>query len=138
MQEEKDINGSILKVNVFLSITATLLSLIGMYNMVLLDIIKRTKEIGIRKIQGAPLHVLIYLMSRKFLLVLAIASLLGCFGGYKVSIMLMDSIWDYFTPVGIGILVLSAAIMFFATIFTIIFRITKASMINPVVSLRYE
>ena len=48
LQEEKDINGSILKVNIFLAVTATLLSLIGMYNLVSLDIIKRTKEIGIR------------------------------------------------------------------------------------------
>jgi putative ABC transport system permease protein len=39
MQEEKDINGSIMKVNIFLAIVATVLSLIGMYNMVSLDII---------------------------------------------------------------------------------------------------
>ena len=53
MQEEKDINGSILKVNLFLAVVATLLSLIGMFNLVSLDIIRRTKEVGIRKIQGA-------------------------------------------------------------------------------------
>ena len=138
MQEEKDINGSILKVNIFLAITATLLSLIGMYNMVSLDIIKRTKEVGVRKIQGAPLHVLIYIISRKFVLVLIISSLLGCAGGYYMSVMLMDSIWDYFTPVGAGILMFSAAIMISATLFTIIFRIIRAAMVNPVVSLRYE
>jgi putative ABC transport system permease protein len=138
MQEEKDINGSILKVNIFLAITATLLSLIGMYNMVSLDIIKRTKEVGIRKIQGAPLHILIYLISRKFILVLIISSLLGCAGGYYMSVMLMDSIWDYFTPVGAGILISSVVIMISATVLTIVFRIIKAAMVNPVVSLKYE
>ena len=82
MQEEKDINGSIMKVNIFLAIVATLLSLIGMYNLVSLDIIRRTKEMGIRKIQGAPVPVLMFLVSRKFLIVLIIASVLGCAGGY--------------------------------------------------------
>ena len=81
MQEEKDINGSILKVNLFLAVIATLLSLIGMYNLVSLDIIRRTKEIGIRKIQGAPVGVIMYLVSRKFLIVLLVASLLGVAGG---------------------------------------------------------
>ncbi len=96
MQEEKDINGSILKVNVFLAIIATLLSLIGMYNLVSLDIIRRTKEVGIRKIQGAPVPLIMFLVSKKFLIVLLIASILGCAGGYYMSLKLMDSIWDYF------------------------------------------
>jgi hypothetical protein len=138
MQEEKDINGSIMKVNIFLAIAATLLSLIGMYNLVSLDVLKRTKEIGIRKIQGAPVPLMMLLMSRKFLVVLLIASILGCAGGYYMSVMLLDSIWDYFVDINAGILLLSASILIIATVFTIIFRIASAAMKNPVVSLRYE
>jgi putative ABC transport system permease protein len=138
MQEEKDINASIMKVNIFLAIAATLLSLIGMYNMVSLDIIRRTKEIGIRKIEGAPMTVLMYLMSRKFLIVLGIASLLGCAGGYYLSVMLLDSIWDYFVDIKAGTLIMAALIMIIATTLTIIFKISKAALRNPSVSLRYE
>ena len=138
MQEEKDINGSIMKVNIFLAIAATLLSLIGMYNLVSLDVIKRTKEIGIRKIQGAPVPLLMYLVSKKFLIVLVVASVLGCAGGYYMSLMLLDSIWDYFVEIRIGTLLLSASIMFIATVLTIILKIGKAAMKNPVDSLRYE
>ena len=79
-----------------------------------------------------------YLVSRKFLVVLVIASIIGCAGGYYMSNMLMDSIWDYFVPIKAGILVLSAAIMFVATILTIIYKILKAALRNPVDSLRYE
>ncbi len=102
MQEKKDINGSILKVNVFLAVVATILSLIGMFNMISLDIIRKTKEVGIRKIQGASIPVIMYIISRKFIIVLLIASLLGCAGGYYISFMLMDSIWDYFAGIGRG------------------------------------
>jgi ABC-type antimicrobial peptide transport system permease subunit len=138
MQEEKDINGSILKVNVFLAIVATLLSLIGMYNLVSLDIIKRTKEVGIRKIQGAPIPVIVFLVTRKFLIVLIVASLLGCAGGYYMSLMLMDSIWDYFVKISAGILLLSASIMIITTVLTISVKVVRAALKNPVDSLRYE
>ena len=138
MQEGKDINGSIMKVNIFLALVATLLSLIGMYNMVSLDIIRRTKEIGIRKIQGATIPLLMYLVSKKFLVILVIASVAGCAGGYYMSLMLMDSIWDYFVDIRATTLFLAAMVMITATVFTLIFKIAKAAMKNPVVSLRYE
>jgi putative ABC transport system permease protein len=138
MQQEKTINNSILKVNVFLAVTAMLLSLIGMYNMVSLDIIRRTKEMGIRKIQGAPVPLIMFLVSKKFLIVLVVASILGCSGGYYMSLKLLDSIWDYFVEIKTGTLILAASIMFVATILTIVLKIARAAMKNPVVSLRYE
>ena len=138
MQEGKDINSSIMKVNIFLAIVATLLSLVGMYNMVSLDIIRRTKEMGIRKIQGAPVPVLMFLVSKKFLIVLIIASVFGCAGGYYMSVMLLDSIWDYFVEINAGILIMSVLIMFVATMSTILYKITRAALRNPVESLRYE
>ena len=138
MQEEKDINGSIMKINVFLAIAATILSLIGMYNLVSLDIIRRTKEMGIRKIQGASVPVLMFLVSKKFLIVLVIASYLGCAGGYYMSVMLLDSIWDYFVKIGAGMLLSSALIMFAATLLTISYKVIMAARRNPVDSLRYE
>jgi ABC-type antimicrobial peptide transport system permease subunit len=138
MQEGKAINNSIMKVNIFLAVVATLLSLIGMYNLVSLNIIKRTKEMGIRKIQGAPVPLIMYMVSRKFLVVLVIASLIGCAGGYYMSNMLMGSIWNYFVQIKVGVLILAASIMFVATMLTIIYKILKAALRNPVDSLRYE
>ena len=138
MQEEKDINGSILKVNLFLAIVATLLSLVGMFNLVSLDIIRRTKEVGIRKIQGAPVPLIMFLLSKKLLIILFIASILGCAGGYYLSVALMDSIWDYFVAVGAGILLSAALIMIIATALTLSILIIRAALKNPVESLRYE
>jgi len=55
-----------------------------------------------------------------------------------MSDMLLDSIWDYFVQIKIGILILAASIMFAAILLTIIFKIGKAALRNPVDSLRYE
>jgi ABC-type antimicrobial peptide transport system permease subunit len=138
LEEEKSINDSILKVNLFLAVSAMLLSLIGMYNLVSLDIIKKTKEIGIRKIQGAPAPLLMYITGRKFLVVVLIASVLGCGLGYYLSVEMLDSIWDYYVNIGAAMLLSSAFIMIAATTLTVIFKIASATMKNPVVTLRYE
>jgi ABC-type antimicrobial peptide transport system permease subunit len=138
MEEGRIINNSIMKVNIFLAVIATILSLIGMYNLVSLDIIKRTKEVGIRKIQGAPVPLLMFLVSRKFLIILCISSVIGCIGGYYMSVMLLDSIWDYFVEITAGIMISAVLIIIVATIGTIITKVLRAAMRNPVDSLRYE
>ena len=138
MQEGEDINNSILKVNLFLAIVATLLSLVGIYNLVSIDTIKRTKEIGIRKIQGASVSLIMYLVSRKYLVILLISSVAGAAAGYYLSIGLMDSIWDYFVKIGAGILITASMIMIVATLLTISFKVIRAAMRNPAESLRYE
>ena len=79
-----------------------------------------------------------FMISKKFLIVLVIASVIGCAGGYYMSNMLMGSIWQYFVKIKPGILILSASIMFVATTLTIIFKIGKSALRNPVDSLRYE
>jgi len=138
MKEEKDINGSIMKGNIFLAIIATVLSLIGIYSIVSLDIIRRTKEIGIRKIHGAHVSLIMFIVSKKFLIVLIVSSVVGCVGGYYMSLMLLDSIWDYYVELHFGMLMFAASIMFTAAILTIIFKIARAAIKNPIVSLRYE
>ena len=138
MQESRDINSSIMKVNVFLAVMAALLSLIGMYNLVSIDILKRTKEIGIRKIQGAPLFTITWLASRKFVFILIIASFLGSAGGYFLSESLLDSIWDYFVDIKVSTLILASLILILTTLATISYKIFAAALRNPVESLRYE
>jgi ABC-type antimicrobial peptide transport system permease subunit len=138
MEEGRTINNSIMKVNIFLAVIATILSLIGMYNLVSLDIIRRTKEIGIRKIQGAPVPLLMYLVSRKFLLILGISSVIGCAGGYYLALMLLDSIWDYFVDIKAGMMIAAVLIILIATSATITIKILRAALRNPVDSLRYE
>jgi ABC-type antimicrobial peptide transport system permease subunit len=138
MQEEKDVNSGITKINIFLAVVAMILSLIGMYNMVSLDIIKRTREVGIRKIQGASVMRIILLLSRKFIVVLLIASAMGCLAGYYLSTMLMDSIWDYFVSVRGYTLLLAVAIITVSTALTLTFIIIRAARRNPAESLKYE
>jgi putative ABC transport system permease protein len=109
-----------------------------MYNIVSLDILRWTKEIGIRKIHGAPVSLIMFLVSKKYLIVLIVSSVVGCAGGYYMSLMLLDSIWDYFVELKFGTLAFASSIMFTTAILTIIFKIARAAIKNPIGSLRYE
>jgi len=136
--EEKAINRSIKQIYIFLAIVATILSMIGLYTLVSLGILNRTKEIGIRKVMGAPVPNIFLVLSRAFLINLAIASVLGCVGGYYLSLMMLDSIWEHFLDFTPGIYIYSVLIILLATIITIAGKIYQAAMQNPVSCLRYE
>ncbi len=138
LQEEKTINKSIKQLFVFLAVVAIILSLIGLYTLVSLNIVSRIKEIGIRKVLGASIGVIIGLLSRRFMLLLLIASVFGAFGAYFLSDMLLDSIWDYYLDMTPGLFIWSILIMFLVAVMTISGLVYKAANQNPVDSLRYE
>ena len=138
MQEGKDVNDSIMKVNMFLAVVASFLSLIGIYSLVSLSVLHRTKEIGIRNVVGSSVGNMILLLSRRFLIILTISSILGCAGGYYLSVMLLDSIWDYFLEITIWLLLFSVFLMFVMTAFTIAGKTYSAATRNPVWALQTE
>ena len=138
LEEEKSINRSIKQLYIFLAIVATLLSMTGLYTLVSLSILNRTKEVGIRKVMGAPVSIIFLVLSRGFLINLAISSVLGCVGGYYLSDMLLDSIWEQYLDFSPAIYIYAVLIILVVTIATIAGKIYVAAQRNPVTCLRYE
>jgi putative ABC transport system permease protein len=138
LDEEKAINRSIKQLYIFLAIVATILSMIGLYTLISLSILNRTKEIGIRKVMGSPVPRIWLVLSRGFLINLFISSILGCVGGYYLSLTLLDSIWDYWLDFTPGIFIYSVLIILVITAVTITGKVYQAAMQNPVNCLRYE
>lgn len=138
MEEEKDINRSIKQLYIFLAIVATLLSMIGLYTLISLSILNRTKEIGIRKVMGSPLPRIWLVLSKGFLINLLISSVIGCVGGYYLSLMMLKSIWENFLEFNPGIYLYSVLIILVITALTITGKVYQAAMQNPVSCLRYE
>jgi ABC-type antimicrobial peptide transport system permease subunit len=138
LQEEKAINRSIKQLYIFLAIVATGLSMIGLYTLISLSILNRTKEIGIRKVMGAPIPRILVVLSKSFFVNLLLSSIVGCVGGYYLSLVLLDSIWDQFLDFSAGIYVWSVLIIFMITLMTISGKVYQAALQNPVTCLRYE
>jgi hypothetical protein len=138
LEEEKAINRSIKQLYIFLAIVATILSMIGLYTLISLNILNRTKEIGIRKVMGSPIPRIWLVLSKGFMINLIISSVLGCVGGYYLSLMMLDSIWDYWLDFTPGIYIYSVLIILVSTLITITGKVYQAALQNPVTCLRYE
>lgn len=138
LEEEKAINRSIKQLYIFLAAVATILSMIGLYTLVSLSILNRTKEIGVRKVMGSSVPNILLVLSRGFLINLAISSVIGCVGGYFLSLSLLSSIWEYWLDFTAGIYIFSVLIIFAITMATITGKVYQAALQNPVRCLRYE
>lgn len=123
----------------FLAIVTLLLSASGLFAQISLNIDKRSKEIGIRKVLGASVLQIIGLVNREFIRILLIAFAVGSVLGYLfTSKLVFQVIYKYHPDTGatpyIGtfmIVLLSCS----AIIGTKVFRAAKA---NPVERLRAE
>ncbi|HLF33413.1 MAG TPA: FtsX-like permease family protein [Cyclobacteriaceae bacterium] len=133
-----EVNNNIKIIFVFLGIVAMILSVIGLYSLVSLNIIKRTKEIGVRKVLGASIPGIITNLSRVFLIILFIASVIGSTAGYFLSKLMMGSIWAYYLPLGISPFILSISVIFLICAITVGWKIHGAASLNPTLSLRNE
>ncbi|OFX88100.1 MAG: hypothetical protein A2W99_10870 [Bacteroidetes bacterium GWF2_33_16] len=138
LNEAKQINKNIKIMFVFLAICALLSSVIGLYTLVSLSILNRTKEIGIRKVMGAGIGNISQNISKPFIIILGIAALIGCGLGYYSSDMLMASIWKEYVSANAYSFIIPIIILFISALLTISWRIYKAAIQNPVNSLRYE
>ena len=138
IEEASTINNNIIKVFLFLGAIALLLSAIGLYSLVSLNIIKKMKEIGIRKVHGASVFHIIQKVNKEFAIILIISFVFGIGGGYYMVKMLMQSIWSYYqdsnaiTYLGAILLIIIVAMV------TVGYKIYKAATTNPVHVLRDE
>ncbi len=132
------INYNILVMFASLGLIATFLSVMGLFSLVSLTIIKRMKEIGVRKVLGASISSIISLINRNYLIILSIAALLAATGSYFMANGLMDSIWVHHVTPGVfsfGLAVIAIFIMAFSTIG---FKVFRAASANPTETIRME
>ena len=98
---------------------------------------QRFKEIGIRKVLGASTGVLFATLSQEFIILIIIALLIATPLAYwGMNRWLMN--YQYKTELSWWIFALSALIALVITLVTISFQTLKASMLNPIKSLRSE
>ncbi|HYJ37061.1 MAG TPA: ABC transporter permease [Chitinophagaceae bacterium] len=126
--------GKLSRLFAFLTI---LISCLGLFGLAAYTAERRTKEIGIRKVLGATVSNVVALLSKDFLRLVGIASVIAfplaywaMFNwlqdfAYRVSIS-----WWVFIAAGVLALVIALA--------TVSFQAVKAAIMNPVKSLRTE
>ncbi|MGC3945861.1 MAG: hypothetical protein QM762_15280 [Chryseolinea sp.] len=138
LQEATRLNMSITSGYAFLGSMALLLSVTGLYALVSLNMMRRIKEIGIRKIVGASISGIAQKVNREFIIILGIASVFGSYAGYMWCNTLMPSIWKYYQGVGLSTFVIAVLVMLTVSLAAIAFRVFNIASTNPVNTLRDE
>jgi ABC-type antimicrobial peptide transport system permease subunit len=121
----------------FFTMLAIFISCMGLFGMASFMAEQRTKEIGVRKVLGASVFSLWRLMSKEFVVLVAISLLIaiptayyfmfGWLQNYKYRAELS---WWIFAATGIGAIVI--------TLITVSYQSVKAALANPVKSLKTE
>jgi len=119
------------------TILAILLSCIGIVGLTALTVARRTKEIAIRKIMGATVTNLVTLISKEFLLLVALANLAAWpIAYYFINKWLQNyayrSIPELWIFIVLGLAMLGISFM------TLSVQTIKAALAKPVEALRYE
>jgi ABC-type antimicrobial peptide transport system permease subunit len=116
---------------------AIFLSCLGLYGLASFMAVQRIKEVGIRKVLGATSGSIVYLFSREFIILIAIAFAISTpIAWYYMNHWLQD--YAYRITISWWLFAAGGLAAIFIALATISFQAIKAALANPVKSLRTE
>lgn len=128
---------SMLKLFRSFAVLAIFIGCLGLFGLSAFSAEKKTKEIGIHKVHGASIPRLIYYLSKEFTMLVFVAIVIAS----PVTWLLMNT-WlqgyAYRIDLGLGVFLLSGFLALAIALLTVSYHAVKASLLNPVKSLRYE
>lgn len=127
-------SGNLMKLSAILAI---MISSLGLFSLSAQTIEKRTKEIGIRKVNGASTASVVFLLNKDFLILVAISFIIAVPASwFMVQSWLSE--FAYKTNLSFWIFISSGVLALIIAQLTVSWQSWKAARKNPVESLRYE
>ncbi|MFK7904986.1 MAG: ABC transporter permease [Chitinophagales bacterium] len=121
----------------YFSFLAILISCFGLYGLVMYAALQKAKEIGIRKVLGASVPNILTLLSKDFLQLIALASVLAIpLVFYGMSQWLED--YAYRIDLSWWLFALPVAAVLLIAMTTLSFQTVQSALANPVEALRNE
>lgn len=125
------------QVYLFFTLLALFISSIGLFTFALYETRKRTKEIGLRKVNGASIREVVRMLNYTFLRWVAVAFVIGCPVGYYLMDRWLETFankinLDWWVFALVGLVTVALALL------TVSWQSWRVARQNPVESLRYE
>ena len=121
----------------FFTVLAIVIAVLGVFGLVALSTEQRTKEIGIRKVNGAHSDRIVRMFCREYLVWVGIAFVVACPVGYWLMSSWLSE-FAYQTPISWWLFLLVGLLTVLITLLTIVGQTWRKASQNPVESLRYE
>jgi len=138
MRQAKEINTNILIIFTFLGSVAFILSCLGLFTLVSINLIRKKKQIGVRKVLGGGVGHIVFLISKGYLPLLLIASIIGVTAGYYLIDALIASIFNNYKEMDILTFLIPSLTIIIVSLSIAGLSTLKSALANPVKSLRYE
>jgi putative ABC transport system permease protein len=120
-----------------LSVISIIIACVGLYAISFFRIVKRTKEIGIRKVNGACASEVVYMLNKDFLKWVAFAFVIACpIAWYAMHKWLQN--FAYKTTLSWWVFAAAGVIALLIALLTVSWQSWTAARRNPVEALRYE
>ncbi|MCC7379169.1 MAG: FtsX-like permease family protein, partial [Chitinophagaceae bacterium] len=119
------------------AVLAIFISCLGLYGLVSFMAVQRTKEMGIRKVLGASVRNIVFLLSKEFTLLIVIAFAIASPIAYYIMNKWLQN-YSYRIPIGATIFLLAITCSVVIAWLTVGYKAVKAAIANPVKSLRTE
>ena len=121
----------------FFTVLAILIAVMGVFGLVALSTEQRTKEIGIRKVNGAHSDCIVRMFCCEYLVWVGIAFVVACPVGYWLMRNWLSE-FAYQTPISWWLFLLVGLLVVAITLLTVVGQTWHKASQNPVESLRYE
>ena len=119
------------------SLISILIASLGLFGLSSFMAEQRTKELGIRKVLGASVNKLVYLLTKEFIRLILIANLISVPISYwALSLWLSD--FPYHLSIGIWVFVVTLVVSLFIGLFTVAWQSFRAATSDPIKAIKYE
>jgi hypothetical protein len=125
------------KLSRYFAFLAIFISCLGLFGLVTFTAEQRTKEIGIRKVLGASVTGIVRMLSKDFLILVLIATVIAFPVAWWAMYKWLND-FEYRVDIGWWVFVVAGVVALLIALLTISFQSIKAAIANPVKSLRTE
>ncbi len=131
-------NTNIKQLFAFIAALALVIACLGLFGIAAQNIVRRMKEISIRKVLGGSVSHISQVINRGFLLLVGLAAVIATPLGYVAMKMLLESVYADPVPLGIFPFILSFSFVLTTAVATIATQIYRVVYNNPAEVLRNE
>lgn len=119
------------------SVLSILIACLGLLGLVSFIVLQRSKEIGIRKVLGARVTSVYFVISKEFFKWVVIANIIAWPLAYYLSHEWLKE-FAYRIPLGVGYFIIGGSISLGIAALVMSYQVMRAATANPIDSLRYE
>ncbi|GAB3953711.1 ABC transporter permease [Spirosoma harenae] len=138
LAEAENVSTNIAQTMGVFSLVTTLLAISGLFSLVSLNVIKRMREVAIRRVLGATGVQVGWILHKHYVWILAISTVIGCAMGYFLAISLMNSVFKINNGVSTSSIIMAAICVLLVAFFTILLKLWQTLQIDPVKSLKMD